>query len=152
MIHLTSTVFKEGQPIPTDYTCSGPDQSPPLTWNNLPTDTVSVALICDDPDAPAGTWVHWVIYNIPPDMNGLPLNVPKTETLPSGARQGVNDFGRIGYGGPCPPRGKPHRYYFKLYALDAQLSLAPGATRQALLDAMKGHVLAEGQLMGTFRR
>ncbi len=152
MMNLTSTAFKEGLTIPAMYTCSGQDNSPPLIWTGLPAHTFCLALICDDPDAPAGTWVHWVIYNIPLEENGLPANVAKTPMLPNGAYQGVNDFGRIGYGGPCPPKGKAHRYFFKLYALDTRLSLAPGATKQALVQATHGHIVAEVQLMGTFQR
>jgi Raf kinase inhibitor-like YbhB/YbcL family protein len=149
-ITLTSTAFSEGAPIPSDYTCDGADISPPLAWSEVPSGTQSLALIVDDPDAPRGTWVHWVLYNVPATVTELPPNVPLERSLPNGAKQGRNDFGKIGYGGPCPPRGT-HRYYFKLYALDTQLALDAGATKQELLDAMAGHILAEGQLMGTYR-
>src|SRR3989304_2756237 len=124
-IQLTSSAFTDGSPIPARHTCDGPDVSPMLKWSGAPAGTKSFALICDDPDAPAGTWVHWVIYGIPPDTTDLPEGVPPDETLPDGSRQGKNDFGRIGYGGPCPPPGKPHRYYFKIYALDT--APKPGA-------------------------
>ncbi|GAB4372986.1 MAG: YbhB/YbcL family Raf kinase inhibitor-like protein [Calditrichia bacterium] len=150
-ITLTSPAFAEGGMIPAKYTCDGPDVSPPLNWENLPDGTKSIALICDDPDAPMGTWVHWVIFNIPPSEKSLPENVAKTERLDNGAIQGKNDFRRIGYGGPCPPGGT-HRYYFKIYALRSMLDLKPGATKKELLEAMKGLVLGEGQLMGKYKR
>lgn len=151
-MHITSSAFAEGQPIPPKCTCAGPNVSPPLTWTNAPAGTKSFALIADDPDAPMGTWVHWVIYNVPPTVNSLAEDTPQVPELPDGAKQGVNDFGKIGYGGPCPPRGKPHHYHFKLYALDTLLPLKSGATKRELLRAMDGHVLGEGQLIGTFQR
>ena len=147
-ITLVSAAFKDGGVIPQEYTGFGRDLSPPLSWSGVPEGTRSIALICEDPDAPMGTWTHWVIYNIPPDTHGLPENVSPKETLPNGALQGRNDFRRIGYGGPKPPSGI-HRYFFKLYALDKELDLTPGVTRDQLLRAMKGHILAEGQIMGT---
>jgi len=151
-IQITSTAFVEGQPIPDKFTCAGPNVSPPLQWTNAPAGTKSFALIADDPDAPMGTWVHWVIYNLPAAMTSLAENMPRSPELPDGARQGINDFRQIGYGGPCPPPGKPHRYFFKIYALDTLLDLKSRATKKELLKAMGGHVLAEGQLMGTFQR
>jgi len=151
-IALTSPAFKDGSPIPSRYTCQGEDVSPPLKWGDVPDGTKSLALICDDPDAPMGTWVHWVIYCIPPTARELPQGVPPKETLPDGSRQGTNDFKRIGYGGPCPPPGKAHRYFFKIYALDTQIDLKPGATKKQLLSAMQGHVIGEGRLMGTYQR
>ncbi len=151
-MQLTSPAFAEGQSIPRKYTCDGADISPALQWRGVPVPTRSVALICDDPDAPAGTWVHWVLYGLPAEMRELPADMPTAETLPNGARQGMNDFGRIGYGGPCPPPGKPHRYFFKLYALDTTLPLMPRATRADLVQAMEGHVLAEAQAMGIYQR
>ncbi|MCS7309041.1 MAG: YbhB/YbcL family Raf kinase inhibitor-like protein [Armatimonadota bacterium] len=150
-IRLTSTAFPEGGMIPKKYTCDGEDVSPPLTWDNVPEGTKSFALICDDPDAPMGTWVHWVLFNLPADVRSLPEAVPPDKELPSGARQGTNDFRKIGYGGPCPPSGT-HRYYFKLYALDTMLDLPAGCSKAQLLKAMDGHVLAEGQLMGKYSR
>jgi Raf kinase inhibitor-like YbhB/YbcL family protein len=150
-IDLTSTAFDEGGMIPKKYTCDGEDVSPPLSWSGIPKSTKSLALISDDPDAPVGTWVHWVIYNIPTGMPGLPENVPPVEVLPEGARQGRNSWGRIGYGGPCAPSGT-HRYYFKLYALGGDLGLKPGATKEELLKAMEGQILAEGRLMGKYSR
>lgn len=149
---LTSAAFAEGQPIPQKYTCQGSDISPALTWTNAPANTKSFALIADDPDAPMGTWVHWVLYDLPPATTALPENVAKTQTIAGNARQGINDFHRPGYGGPCPPPGKPHRYYFKLYALDKMLDLKPGAMKPDVEAAMKGHILAQGQLMGTYQR
>ena len=151
-LKITSTAFTEGEAIPAKYTCQGDDISPPLEWTGAPAGTKSFALICDDPDAPAGTWVHWVIFNLPADASGLPERIDKAETLPDGAAQGTNDFKRTGYGGPCPPPGKPHRYFFKLYALDTVLPLKPKATKEEVLQAMRGHILAEGQLLGTYQR
>jgi Raf kinase inhibitor-like YbhB/YbcL family protein len=149
---VASTAFEPGQPIPIKYTCQGDDISPPLTWDGAPANTVTFALICDDPDAPGGTWVHWVIYNLPPRPPSLPENTPKTETLPNGDAQGRNSFGNIGYGGPCPPAGKTHHYIFKVYALDAALTVKSHPGKDQLLAAMRGHILAEGQLMGTYKR
>jgi Raf kinase inhibitor-like YbhB/YbcL family protein len=151
-ILLTSSAFADGSPIPTQHTCDGVDASPPLKWIGPPAGTKSFALICDDPDAPAGVWVHWVLYNIPATVVELPEGVPLDEVVLNGARQGLNDFTRIGYGGPCPPRGKPHRYFFKLYALDVDLSLKSKATKQDVVAAMQGHILEEAQLMGTYQR
>ena len=150
-MRLSSAAFQEGGAIPLEHTCDGSDTSPPLSWGPVPEGTRSIALVSDDPDAPGGTWVHWVAYAILPDATGLPAGLPATETLPTGARHGKNDFGRIGYGGPCPPSGT-HRYFFKLYALDTEVDLAPGATKQELLRAMSGHTLAVGRLMGTYGR
>lgn len=148
---LTSSAFNEGEPIPKQHTCDGTNSSPALAWTEIPPKTASFILICDDPDAPAGTWVHWVMYDIPASVSDLPANVLKTRTIPPGALQGTNDFRQIGYGGPCPPSGT-HRYYFKLYALDAALGLEPGKTKTEILHAMEGHVLAEAQLMGRYKR
>ncbi len=148
---LTSAAFKEGGPIPSRYTCDGQDVSPPLSWTQPPAGTKSLALISDDPDAPGKTWVHWVVYNLPPSARELPEAVRAEQELPDGTRQGTTDFGRIGYGGPCPPSGT-HRYFFTLYALDAALSLPPGATKQHVEAAMQGHILAHTQLIGTYRR
>jgi len=151
-VRVTSTAFTEGQTIPEKHTCDAPDLSPPLSWTGVPQNARSLALICDDPDAPVGTWAHWVLYGLPASATGLEEGIPKNETLASGARQGRNDFKRIGYGGPCPPRGAPHRYFFRLYALDSQIPLAPGATKQELLEAIEGHVVAQGELMGRYQR
>ncbi|MCE5250471.1 YbhB/YbcL family Raf kinase inhibitor-like protein [bacterium] len=148
---VTSTVFSAGGSIPSRYTCDGMDISPQLAWSDPPDGTKSFALICDDPDAPAGTWVHWVMYNIPAGVQELSEKMPSQEKLGSGALQGTNDFRRIGYGGPCPPSGT-HRYYFKVYALDTMLDLKPGATKQQLLRAMEGHIRAQGELMGRYSR
>ena len=148
---LSSPAFEAGGTIPVDYTCDGRDVSPPLRWGSAPAGTVTLALVCDDPDAPAGTWVHWVVYNIPSSREGFDEAVPTDERLSDGTLQGRNDFGRIGYGGPCPPGGT-HRYFFKLYALDTKLDLPPGARKDDLLRAMKDHVLAESELMGRYGR
>ncbi|MGD8901129.1 MAG: YbhB/YbcL family Raf kinase inhibitor-like protein [Desulfobacterales bacterium] len=148
---ITSSAFSEGQAIPSLYTCDGPDVSPDLAWSGVPETAASLALICDDPDAPMGTWVHWVLFNIPADTDGLPAEIPSDGILENSACHGKNDFGRLGYGGPCPPGGT-HRYFFKLYALDTQLELDSGSTKAQLLEAMQGHILAEGQLMGTYSR
>jgi len=151
-IKVTSPSFAEGQPIPPKYTCDGENISPALSWDKLPETAKSLALICDDPDAPAGTWVHWVLYDLPPTLRELPEAVETKEQVFEAAKQGRNDFRQIGYGGPCPPKGGPHRYYFKLYALDKELNLKASATRRDVEDAMKGHIVAEGQLMGTYKR
>ena len=151
-IQITSAAFSEGQPIPQKYTCQGSDISPPLQWANTPANTKSFALIADDPDAPMGTWVHWVLYDLPATATELAENTPKSPQLSGGAKQGLNSGLRLGYSGPCPPPGKPHRYFFKLYALDTLLDLKPSSTKKDLLKAMEGHVLAEGQLMGTYQR
>ena len=151
---LTTTAFPAGGGIPATYTCDGADVSPALAWSGVPAGTAALALIVDDPDAPSGTWVHWVLFNLPGTLSALPEGVPKTDAPAGlgGALQGRNDFRRIGYGGPCPPPGKPHRYFFKLYALDAALPLKSGATKQDVERAMRGHVLAEASLMGTYAR
>jgi Raf kinase inhibitor-like YbhB/YbcL family protein len=151
-MELSCSAFSDGSAIPKPFTCDGKDVSPALAWRGAPAGMKSFALICDDPDAPRGTWVHWVLFNIPADASDLAEGVPAAKTLPCGARQGTNDFRKIGYGGPCPPPGKPHRYFFKLYALDAVLELKEGASKQQLLEAMKGRILAETQLMGIYKR
>ncbi len=150
-IQLISSAFEEGKFIPSKYTCDGADVSPPLKWSNIPQNTKTIALICDDPDAPVGTWVHWVMYNIPPTVSELTEGVPSDKTLSNGAIHGINDFKKYGYGGPCPPSGT-HRYYFKIYALDTELQLAPGAKKSDVEKAMQGHILATGQLMGRYKR
>ena len=151
---LTSSAFQQGDTIPKKYTGDGADVSPPLRWEGAPQGTKSFALICDDPDAPVGTWTHWVLYNLPAEVGMLEEGVAKQETLPSGARQGKNCWAddNIGYRGPSPPKGKPHRYFFKVYALDVMLDQTPGASKQQLEKAMKGRVLAHGELMGTYGR
>jgi len=149
---IQSSAFSEGGAIPKQYTCDGADASPALSWTEAPSGTQSFALIADDPDAPVGTWTHWVIWDIPAQASGLPEGVPKKDTLADGSRQGKNDFKRIGYGGPCPPPGKPHRYFFKLYALGTKLQLNAGSSKSELERAMSGHVLAEAKLMGKFGR
>jgi Raf kinase inhibitor-like YbhB/YbcL family protein len=152
-MQVTSGAFSEGGTIPTQCTADGKDVSPPLSWSGAPATTRTVALVCDDPDAPrAQPWVHWVLFNLPADKKELEEAVAPTETLPDGAEQGKNDFGKIGYGGPAPPPGKPHRYFFKLYALDTRLDLQPGVTKQQLEKAMKGHILAKAELMGKYGR
>lgn len=149
---LTSTAFKDGETIPAKYTDDGQDVSPPLKWTDPPKETESFALIADDPDAPRGTWVHWVAYRIPGQLRELKEGVPKSGETPDGVMQGTNDFGKTGYGGPAPPPGKPHRYYFKLYALDFTPRVEAGLTKEELLRAIEGHVLAEAQIMGTYGR
>ncbi|MFZ0773344.1 MAG: YbhB/YbcL family Raf kinase inhibitor-like protein [Candidatus Sulfotelmatobacter sp.] len=149
---IASTAFSNGGTIPKKFTCDGPDVSPPLRWTRAPAATQGFALIMDDPDAPAGTWVHWVLYNLPANATELAEGAEKQEQMANGAIQGRNDFRRIGYGGPCPPPGMPHRYYFKLYALDTKLTLKAGATKAELERAMKGHVLGEAELMARYGR
>jgi Raf kinase inhibitor-like YbhB/YbcL family protein len=148
---LTCTVFPQGNPIPAVYTCTGRNISPPLTWNQPPAGTQSFALIMDDPDAPGGTWTHWVLYNLPASALGLPENVPLDERLSDGSLQGRNSWGKTGYGGPCPPSGT-HRYFFKLYALDRLLDLPSNADAPRLVKAMQGRVLGSTELMGTYRK
>jgi Raf kinase inhibitor-like YbhB/YbcL family protein len=148
---LVSTAFKEGEAIPRQYTCDGIDISPPLEWSGTPKTAKTIAIIADDPDAPSGTWVHWVVYNLPAENIGLVENLPATESLKAGGFHGKTDFGRVGYGGPCPPSGT-HRYFFKVYAVDSELPLKAGATKDELLKAMEGHVVGQAQLMGTYRR
>ena len=150
-IQVLSTAFEEGGMIPPQYTCDGQDISPPLSWQSIPEGTRSIALIADDPDAPMGTFVHWVLYDLPADVRELQENVPDAKTLSNGAKQGANGFGRIGYGGPCPPSGT-HRYFFKIYALDTATNLLPGQKKAQLLRAMEGHILAQGQIMGKYQR
>lgn len=149
---ITSDAFQEQGNIPKKFTCDGADLSPALKWTEPPGGSQGFALISDDPDAPMGTWVHWVIYDIPGNARGLAEGIPKQETLPDGTKQGITDFGRVGYGGPCPPPGKPHRYFFKLYALDTKLNLPPRKKKDDLLKAIKGHVLAEAELIGLYKR
>ncbi len=149
---ISTSAFSPGEMIPKKFTCDGPDVSPKLTWNDPPASTQSFAVIMDDPDAPVGTWVHWVLYDLPADARELAEGVAKQEQLLSGAHQGRNDFGKIGYGGPCPPPGKPHRYFFKLYGLDAKLGLKAGATKADVERAMKGHILSQAELMGRYGR
>jgi hypothetical protein len=150
-VKITSSAFENEGMIPAKYTCDGADVSPPLQWESIPDGAKSVALICDDPDAPMGTFVHWVVFNVPADAKQLNENVPGEEILANGAKQGTSDFGRIGYGGPCPPGGT-HRYFFKIYALDAQVDLEAGASKSELLKAMEGHIVAQGQLVGKYKR
>ncbi len=150
-MQIKSSAFKNGARIPAKHTCDGVDVSPRLEWGKLPAGTKYLALICDDPDAPMGTWVHWVLYDVPASAGGLPEKLPPLKELADGTKQGMNDFRAIGYGGPCPPSGE-HRYFFKLYALDGPTGLKPGATKAQLLAAMKGHILAEAELMGKYKR
>ena len=150
-MELKSQAFQAGEMIPATYTCDGQDISPPLSWSDPPAGTIGFALISDDPDAPVGTWVHWVIWNIPASARTLEENLLKAASLPNGAKQGTTDFRRIGYGGPCPPSGT-HRYFFKLYALDTTLNLPSSTTKKDLEKAMHGHILAQAELMGKYRR
>ncbi|MFQ5927550.1 MAG: YbhB/YbcL family Raf kinase inhibitor-like protein [Terriglobia bacterium] len=148
---LTSTAFASGEHIPPRYTCDGEDISPPLKWSDPPENTKSFALIADDPDAPVGTWVHWVLYNLPAETRGLPEAVPGEAELADGSRHGQNSWRRLGYGGPCPPGGT-HRYFFKLYALKEALDLPAGASKEQALQAMEGQILAQTELMGRYSR
>lgn len=151
-LELKSPDFTAGGNIPKQFTCDGADISPALEWSAAPAGTQSFALIADDPDAPVGTWVHWVIYDLPAKLRALPQNLSKNEQLADGSRQGRNDFKKIGYDGPCPPPSKPHRYFFKLYALDAKSNLKPGATKKEVEEAMYGHILVQGEYMGRYSR
>jgi Raf kinase inhibitor-like YbhB/YbcL family protein len=153
-LSVTSPAFAAGATIPASYSCKNPDaESPPLAWNGVPSDAKTLILILKDPDAPSGTFIHWVVYNLPASLGGLDANVPPTEKLANGGIQGVNSLGQIGYKGPCPPPGSgPHHYHFELSALDAGLSLQPGATAAQVEEAARGHVKATGDLVGTFAR
>ena len=154
-LHVTSPAFENGGPIPAENTCDGADRAPALVWESVPSGAQSLALIMEDPDAPGGTWTHWVMYGIPPTSSGMAVGPGRTgggEASGEGQGQGKNDFDRTGYGGPCPPSGGDHRYFFRLYALDSELDLGPGATKSELLEAMDGHVVGVGQLMGTYGR
>ena len=152
-MQLTSSAFAKGQPIPAKHTCDGDDLSPRLKWVGVPAEAVSLALIVQDPDAPSGIFDHWVLFNLPPTLIELPEGVPATETLESGARQGQNGRGNVGYMGPCPPpETGTHRYFFNLYALDTELGTKAKATKAGVLSAMEGHVLDEASLVGTYRR
>lgn len=150
-LKITSPAFEEGGMIPRAYTCDGPNISPPLKFEETPEGAKSMALICDDPDAPVGIWVHWVLFDLPPEIKGLDEHVPPEKTLKNGAIHGINDFKKLGYGGPCPPSGT-HRYFFRVYALDKKLGLPSGASKKDILKAMEGHVLADGYLMGKYKR
>jgi hypothetical protein len=151
-IELKTTSFTPGDFIPKRFTCEASDVSPALTWTDPPPGTQSFAIIEDDPDAPSGTFVHWLVYDLPADYRSLPEALPGNDQMPDGGRQGTNGFSRTGYSGPCPPPGKPHRYFIRLYALDAKLDLRPAATRRELEAAMKGHILAQAELMGRYQR
>lgn len=151
-LEMKAGAFAYGGGIPRRFTCSGADLSPTLNWSGVSPAAHSLALIAEDPDAPKGTWTHWLMWNIPAYQTDLPEAVPAQETLENGARQGTNDFHRIGYGGPCPPPGKAHRYFFKLFALNTLLDLKPGAGRHELERAMKSHILAQAEWMGVYKR
>lgn len=151
-LELKSPAFSNNEFIPKKFSCQGDNVSPALNWDGVPEGTQSIALICDDPDAPMGTWVHWVVYDLPPQARSFLEAVDDSETLADGAKQGKTDFGKVGYGGPCPPPGKPHRYFFKLYCLDTKLNLGAGIRKKDLERAMQGHILAEAQLIGLYKR
>jgi Raf kinase inhibitor-like YbhB/YbcL family protein len=152
-IQITSNAFQDGESIPIKYTCDGNDRSPAMSWSGIPEDAQTLALVCEDMDAPSGTFVHWIIYNISPTVIGLAEGVPTVEILPDSAIQGRNDFKRTGYGGPCPPPSdSAHRYFFRLYALDTAIQLSAGAGREEFARAIDGHILAEGHLMGIYQR
>jgi Raf kinase inhibitor-like YbhB/YbcL family protein len=149
---ISSPSFSNGGNIPKKFTCDGPDLSPQLAWTEAPDKTKTLALLVDDPDAPVGNWNHWTMWNAPATLRGLPEGVSKNALLPDSTEQGINDFRKIGYNGPCPPAGKPHRYYFKLFALDTKLDLKPDSGKKELEAAMKGHVVVQAELMGTYGR
>jgi hypothetical protein len=151
-LDITSEVFGLNDYIPDRYTCDAQNFSPPLSWSGVPENAKSLVLICDDPDAPFKTWVHWVLINIDPEVRGLSENISPEELKNLGIIQGKNDFGSLGYGGPCPPPGGAHRYFFKLYALDTTLSLQEGVGKKEVIDAMQGHVIAETKIVGLYQR
>lgn len=152
LMQITSAAFRDGERIPTRYTCDGENLSPPLEWDNAPERTESFAIICEDPDAPGGTWVHWVLYALPANTTKLKESVPTTGVLRDGGRQGLNDFSSTGYGGPCPPRGRPHHYIFTLYAVDTRPELEQGASKEEVMSVLDGHILARATLVGIYRR
>ena len=147
---MLSAAFAMGAAIPDRYACA--NFSPPLSWGEVPTNTQSIAVLCDDPDAPIGDWVHWVLFNLTPDIRSLPENVARDAKLPGHAGQGLNDYNRVGYDGPCPPPGQTHRYFFKVFALDTRLALDATARKKDLVRAMQGHILAQGPLAGAYTR
>ena len=149
-IELHSNAFPESGTIPNDYTCDGRDVSPDLHWSGIPSQAQALALIVDDPDAPGGTFTHWLLYDLPPAVTDLPAAAPASLTLDNGAKQGRNGFNKIGYGGPCPPGGPEHHYQFRLLALDRPLGIGPGRTRREIEQALAGHILAQGELIGRF--
>lgn len=149
---ISSSSFSSGGEIPKKFSCDDADVSPELIWVGAPAGMGSFALIADDPDAPAGTWTHWVLFDLPAQTTELPEGVAKVDEVPTGGRQGRNDFGKIGYSGPCPPPGKPHRYFFKVYALDRMLNLRPGVSKKEVEQAMQGHILGKAELTGKYRR
>jgi len=151
-MELRTTSFEPGGFIPKRFTCEGADVSPALSWGDPPAGTQSFAIIEDDPDAPSGTFVHWLVYDLPATYRRLPEALSGNDPMAGGGRQGTNDFSRTGYNGPCPPPGKPHRYFIRLYALDGKLDLRPAAARRELESAMQGHILAQAELMGRFKR
>lgn len=151
-LELNNGAFQSGEPIPAEYTCEGDNISPPLSWSAVPSEAKSLALICDDPDAPNGVWSHWVLYNIPPWLSELSEDIPAEATLSEGGVHGRNDFGNLGYDGPCPPLDSTHTYYFRLYALDMELNLPPGATRHQVYDHIQGHIIDSTELQGHYGR
>jgi len=151
-MEITSSAFRSNGNIPRANSCDGADLSPPLAWQNAPSGSATFALIVDDPDAPAGIWVHWLLYELPGSAKEIAAGIARSEILPSGAKQGINDFGRVGYGGPCPPPGTAHRYSFKLYALDTHVTLKARATKNQLLDAIQGHTIGAAEIVGHYRR
>ncbi|MBP1929835.1 Raf kinase inhibitor-like YbhB/YbcL family protein [Methanolinea mesophila] len=151
-IKVSSGAFESGEQIPGEYTCSGKNISPPLSWSDVPPGTKSIVIILEDPDSSGGIFSHWILYNIPPDHRDLMPGVERKPVLMDGSRHGLNNYGKMEYGGPCPPPGNPHRYFFRIFALDTVLALRAPVTRKVIEDAMAGHVLAKGELMGKFRR
>jgi len=149
---VQSSAFTDRTFIPVEHTCDGEDLSPDLSWREVPVGIESFVIICDDPDAPGGNWVHWIIYDLPADLRSIPKGIDDLPKLPDGSMQGKNDFDRIGYNGPCPPPGKPHRYKYKVYALDKKIGLPPGSSRTEVLKAIKGHIKSRGVLIGTYQR
>ena len=149
---LTSSALKAGGSLPKQYTCDGANESPPLAWSDVPTGANTYVLIVEDPDAPSGTWVHWVVYDMPLSLKELPAGVPPSDQLAQGGMQGTNDFHKLGYGGPCPPPGKSHRYVFTLYAVTQASKIKPNATKADVLKAIEGHVIGQAELSATYKR
>ena len=151
-LELESPAFNKGEYIPSRFSYGSLNHSPPLVWRDVPSGTRSFLIICEDPDAPRGTWLHWLIFNIPPDKRSLEENIPPQPVLPDGSIQIRNDFGKFGYGGPYPPPGKPHRYFFRIFALDTRLNLSPRVTKKEVMRAIKGHILGRAEIYGLYQR
>jgi len=152
ILTVTSKTVTDGKPVPTNHTGDGKDASPALSWSKVPATAKSIAITCEDPDAPGGTWFHWILFNLPPGTTSLKEGLEKKPTLPDGSGQGTNDFGKVGYNGPAPPKGAEHHYHYKIFALDNKLNLKPGCDKKQFYEALSGHVVGRGKLTGLYKR